>query len=180
MTRRTAAGRLGLALATALAPASSIVYFAGPCAAQEVVLRPLAAGVQERGEWNGPRVTELMGRAIERRASWAYGDRLEDYQAQARGHIYFLYDLGRNADRHLVKADQLALDLDWRRPDQTRQIIVGRREEKSLPTNIRYHLDHLTVVLDNFGDRIFMGEGAEVRDALHPAAPGAHAWAAGP
>lgn len=108
-----------------------------------------------------------------RRASWTAAGELVDYQAHASGHIYFLYDLGRGTDRHLVKADQLALDLFWHVPDQTRQLIVGQREKKSLPTNIRYHLDHLTVVMDNLGDRIRLGEGSEVRDALHPAAPGA-------
>jgi hypothetical protein len=173
VSRRRPASRLSLTYLTALASAISIAYVARPCSAQEIVLRPPTAGVQERGDWNGPRVTQLVSRAIERRASWASDDRLQDYRAHARGHIYFLYDLGRNADRHLVKADQLALDLYWRTPDRTRQIIVGRKEEKALPTNIRYHLDHLTVVMDNFGDRIYMGEGAEVRDALHPAAPGA-------
>jgi hypothetical protein len=101
------------------------------------------------------------------------GRGLQDYRARARGHIYFLYDLGRNTERHLVKADQLALDLYWRAPNRTHQVMVGRRQEKALPTSIRYHLDHLTVVMDNFGDRVYMGEGAEVRDALHPAAASA-------
>jgi hypothetical protein len=37
---------------------------------------------------------------------------------------------------------------------------------------MQYHLDHLTVVQDEFGDLIRSGDGDEVRDALHPAAPG--------
>ncbi|UCC49675.1 MAG: BamA/TamA family outer membrane protein [Gemmatimonadota bacterium] len=123
------------------------------------------------GAWNAPRVRELVGRAIVRRATWAGEEVLQDYRAHARGHIYFLYDLGRGTERHLVKADQMALDLYWRAPGRTRQLIVGRRERKVLPTNIRYHLDHLTVVMDNLGDRVSLGEGSEVRDALHPAAP---------
>jgi hypothetical protein len=114
-----------------------------------------------------------MARAIGRRADWAADSGLIDYQARARGHIYFLYDLGRDTERHLVKADQLALDLYWHTPGRTRQLIVGRRDEKLLPTDIRYHLDHLTVAMDNLGNRIRLGEGSEVRDALHPAAPGA-------
>jgi hypothetical protein len=127
----------------------------------------------DQGEWNGDRVRELVGRSIARRASWLADGQLQDYRAHASGHIYFLYDLGRSTERHLVKADQLALDLYWRKPNLARQIIVGRHQEKSLPTNIRYHLDHLTVVMDNLGDRIWLGEGSEVRDALHPAAAGA-------
>jgi hypothetical protein len=123
--------------------------------------------------WNSRRARELIERAIERRASWIGDDRLEDYRASAQGHIYFVYDLGSGTERHLVKADQLALRLYWAAPNRTRQVVVGRRARKSLPTSITYHLDHLTVVMDNFGDRISLGEGSEVRDVLHPAAPGA-------
>jgi len=122
------------------------------------------------GRWNAPRVRALLGRAIERRAGWLRDESLQDYRAAATGHIYFLYDVGPNTERHLVKADQLALRLYWRAPDRTRQVIVGRREEKTLPTNVRYHLDHLTGVLDNLGDLVRLGECSEVRDVLHPAA----------
>jgi hypothetical protein len=117
-------------------------------------------------------VRELVSRAIARRSDLTDVG-LEDYQAHARGHIYFLFDTGRGTARHLIKADQLALDLYWRAPGRTRQVIVGRREERVLPTRIEYHIDHLTVVMDNFDDRIRMGEGSEVRDVLHPAAAGA-------
>lgn len=123
--------------------------------------------------WDSQRARELIGRAIERRSSWIGDDRLEDYRASAQGHIYFVYDLGSGTQRHLVKADQLALRLYWAAPSHTRQVVVGRRARKSLPTSITYHLDHLTVVMDNFGDRISLGEGSEIRDVLHPAAPGA-------
>jgi hypothetical protein len=50
-------------------------------------------------------------------------------------------------------------------------VIVGLRDRKSLPTNIHYHLDHLAVVQDNFGDLIRIGDGDEVSDVPHPAAP---------
>lgn len=71
-----------------------------------------------------------------------------------------------------MKADQIALDVFWEAPGRVRQRIVGRRDERRLPTDIRYHLDHLMVVTDDFGDRITMGEGDEVRAVLHPLAPG--------
>ncbi|MDQ3309620.1 MAG: hypothetical protein M3497_05790, partial [Gemmatimonadota bacterium] len=51
-----------------------------------------------------------------------------------------------------------------------KQRIIGLRDVKNLPTNIRYHEDHLAVVQDNFGDLIRYGDGDEVRDVLHPAA----------
>ncbi|UCC71784.1 MAG: BamA/TamA family outer membrane protein [Gemmatimonadota bacterium] len=160
-----AAGQIVVALAAALAPAASASTAPQlPSFAQDAPRRPSGS------DWNSTRVRQLVERAIARRASWAAEGELTDYQAHASGHIYFLYDLGRGTERHLIKADQLALDLFWLAPDRTRQLIVGQRDKKVLPTDIRYHLDHLTVVMDNLGDRIRLGEGSEVRDALHPAA----------
>ncbi|HEV3051769.1 MAG TPA: hypothetical protein VGX50_15795, partial [Longimicrobium sp.] len=59
----------------------------------------------------------------------------------------------------------------WKAPNLSRQRIIGLRDERNLPTNIHYHEDHLTVVQDNFGDLIRLGDGDEVADVLHPAAP---------
>lgn len=166
MSGHGALGLVSLALSVALASAGS----AHP-AVQLRIERQIGSVQRGEGDWNAPRVRELVRRAIERRATWTGDEALRDYRAHARGHIYFLYDLGRGTERHLVKADQMALDLYWRAPGRARQLIVGRREKKVLPTNIRYHLDHLTVVMDNLGDRVSLGEGSEVRDVLHPAAP---------
>ncbi|NIU32194.1 MAG: hypothetical protein GWN82_16220, partial [Gemmatimonadetes bacterium] len=95
------------------------------------------------------------------------------YRARALGNVYFFIDRADSAQQVLVKGDQIALDLYWRAPDQTRQWIVGRRDEKVLPTGIRYHLDHLTVVQDDFGDHIRLGDGDEVERVVHPVGPGA-------
>jgi hypothetical protein len=171
--RRIPAGVIGAALTAALAFSTETASAAPELPVASTVGFTAARRQAGDSAWNSAVVRRLIGQAIERRAGWTRGGDLLDYRASARGHIYFLYDLGRGSERHLIKADQLALDLYWHAPDQTRQLIVGRRERKVLPTNIRYHLDHLTVVMDNFGDRIRMGEGSEVRDALHPAAPGA-------
>ncbi len=46
------------------------------------------------------------------------------------------------------------------------------RDESVLPNRMRYHLDHLTVVQDEFADRIHLGDGDEVQGVPHPAAPG--------
>ena len=83
-----------------------------------------------------------------------------------------MVDRPSNGERTLVKADQLALEIFWRAPRATRQRIVGMRDQKALPTRIRYHLDHLTVVQDDFGDRIRLGDGDEVAAVIHPVAPG--------
>ncbi|HET8655191.1 MAG TPA: hypothetical protein VFL93_06730, partial [Longimicrobiaceae bacterium] len=124
--------------------------------------------------WNGPHALELIERAQMRRSGAIAADTgLVDYQAEARVFVYFYIDRTDTGQRNLVKTDQLALQLFWHAPDEVQQRIVGWRDEKSLPTNIHYHLDHLTVVMENFADVIRIGDGDEVRDVLHPAAPGA-------
>jgi hypothetical protein len=126
--------------------------------------------------WNGERALELVRRAQERRAETHADTGLVNYQSDARLYVYFYLDRGDTGERNLVKTDQLALEVFWQAPDQVKQRIVGWRDDKSLPTNIRYHLDHLTVVQENFGDEILLGDGDEVRGVLHPAAPRAEAF----
>ncbi|CAN5154761.1 hypothetical protein BH20GEM2_BH20GEM2_02850 [soil metagenome] len=148
-------------------------------AALLLLLFPAAAFAQKPppGDgWNSPRAIELIRTAQARRAETAVDTGLVNYQAEARGHVYFYLDQGEGQERTLVKADQVALEVFWAAPASTKQRIVGLRDRKSLPTNIQYHLDHLSVVQDNFGDRIRLGDGDEVRDVLHPAAPGATAF----
>lgn len=129
---------------------------------------PLAA---QAGEWDAPRALALVREARAARAM--PGDSgLSSYRATAEGHVYFYLDRPETGDRVLVKADQVALEVYWRAPHFTKQRIVGMRDESVLPNQMRYHIDHLTVVQDEFADRIRMGDGDEVRDVPHPAAPG--------
>jgi hypothetical protein len=130
---------------------------------------PSAAQAQEDG-WDGTRVLEMVRRAQERRAESLVDTGLVDYQADARGYIYYYLDRTDVDERTLVKTDQVALDIFWRAPDQAKQRIIGLRDVRNLPTNIHYHEDHLTVVMDNFGDLIRLGDGDEVSDVLHPTA----------
>ncbi len=58
-----------------------------------------------------------------------------------------------------------------RPPATSKQVILGWRDGRWLPTDISYHRDHLGIVTNNFGDRIRVGEGDEVRDVVHPLAP---------
>lgn len=134
---------------------------------------PLAAqAVAGDSAWNAPRAIELIERAQARRRAANADTGLVNYQADARLYVYFYLDRTDTGERNLVKTDQLALEVLWQAPDHVKQRIVGWRDEKSLPTNIHYHLDHLTVVQENFGDEIRIGDGDEVRGVLHPAAPG--------
>ena len=139
----------------------------GPAAAQERIEGP--------GPWNGERALELVERAREVRQRSFVDTTLTSYRADATGYVYFFLDRPGSDERTPVKTDQIALEVYWRAPDQTHQRIVGRRDEKSLPTNIKYHLDHLTVVQDEFPDRIRLGDGDEVADVTHPVAPGSEA-----
>ena len=136
------------------------------------LLLPADSWAQGTEGWNDPRALELVARARGVRQSAAVDPDLRSYQAIATGHVFFLVDRPSSGERTLVKADQLALEIYWRGPRDTRQRIIGMRDQKVLPTNIRYHLDHLTVVQDDFGDRIRLGDGDEVAAVVHPVAPG--------
>jgi hypothetical protein len=151
---------MNLSIRTLAAAALALAAFAAPAAAQD-----------GEGSWNAPRALELIQRAQERRQVALSDTGMVDYQADARGYIYFYLDRRDTGERSLVKTDQVALDVFWKAPNLSKQRIIGLRDERSLPTNIQYHQDHLTVVQDNFGDLIRLGDGDEVRDVLHPAAP---------
>lgn len=141
-------------------------------------LGALPARAQEPVEvdWNSPRALELIERAQMRRMEAHADTGLINYQADARIYVYFYLDREDTGTRNLVKTDQVALELFWEAPDLVKQRIVGWRDEKSLPTNINYHLDHLTVVMENFGDEIRLGDGDEVQGVPHPAAPAAETF----
>ncbi|MDX1394563.1 MAG: hypothetical protein R3195_09230 [Gemmatimonadota bacterium] len=146
------------------------VIAAGVLTLATVYVFPAAAQEVDDAEWGAPRTLGLVERAIEAR-SHAFADTtLERFEATAQGHIYFLGDF--RGEREVVRADQVALEVRWQAPDNAVQTIVGRRHEVRLPTKIQYHIDHLSLVLDNLGDRIELGEGDEVLGVPHPASPG--------
>lgn len=124
--------------------------------------------------WDSPEALALARRATERRGRAAGDTTLRDYRAQAHGFLFFLGQFGEGLTEppRLVKTDQLELEVYWKAPGRSKQRIVGRRDRTDLPTDIRYHLDHLGIVQNNFGPRIRLGEGDEVRDVPHPFAPG--------
>jgi hypothetical protein len=131
-----------------------------------------ASLLAQEPEWNSERALELLGAARQSRLETAVDTTFRSYEAEARGYVSFFIDRPDEAERTLVKKDQIALEVFWRAPNDTKQRIVGHRDRKVLPTSIRYHLDHLTVVQDEFGDLIRLGDGDEVEAVLHPMAPG--------
>jgi hypothetical protein len=108
--------------------------------------------------------------ATNRRAQQLADTGLRDYAARAHGYVTFLAQLGEGFREppQIVKADELALEVYWRAPNLSKQLIVGRRDSTLLPTDIQYHRDHLGIVQNNFPATIRIGDGDEVRDVPHP------------
>ncbi len=120
--------------------------------------------------WNDPPTLELVARAIGRRTAQLADTGLADYRAVAHGYLTFLAQLGEGFPDppQVVRADELAVEVYWRAPNQSKQRLVGRRDTLVLPTDIAYHRDHLAIVQNNFPAIIRIGDGDEVRDVPHP------------
>jgi hypothetical protein len=112
-------------------------------------------------------------RAVERRLAVQADSSLNSYRARAHGFLFFLAQVGQGLAEppRLVKADQLEVEVYWEAPNRSKQVILGWRDGTFLPTDIRYHRDHLGIVTNNFGNVIRIGEGDEVRDVVHPLSP---------
>jgi hypothetical protein len=129
---------------------------------------PLAAQ-----SWNAPAALDLVRRATGRRLEAQADGSLTSYRSRAHGFVFFLAQVGQGLTEppRLVKADELRVEVYWRAPDRSKQVILGWRDGAFLPTDINYHRDHLGIVTNNFGDVIRIGEGDEVRDVPHPLSP---------
>ncbi len=123
--------------------------------------------------WNSPAAVELVRRGVERRSAAQADPGLRSYRARAHGLVFFLAQVGKGlgGPPRLVKADELNVEVYWQAPNRSKQVILGWRDTTFLPTDIKYHRDHLGIVTNNFGDLIRIGEGDEVRDAVHPLSP---------
>lgn len=128
---------------------------------------PLAAQV-----WNDSAAVALVERGIAARARAEPDSSLISYHTRAHGFLFFLAQAGRQLQGppRLIKADELDVDVYWRAPATSRQVILRWRDGRWLPTDVHYHRDHLGIVTSNFGDRIRIGEGDEVKDVVHPLA----------
>jgi hypothetical protein len=123
--------------------------------------------------WNSPQTLALIRRAVDRRLAVQGDSALTSYQARAHGFVFFLAQVGEGLTEppRLVKADELDVDVYWKAPNTSKQVILGWRDGAFLPTDIIYHRDHLGIVTNNFGNMIRIGEGDEVRDVPHPLSP---------
>jgi hypothetical protein len=133
----------------------------------------LAAAPAAGQTWNDEASRALAARGVARRTEDAARG-LQDFRARAHGFVFFLAQLGAEglaAPPRLVKSDQLELEVYWQAAGRSKQRIIGWRDRAELPTDIRYHRDHLGIVMNGFADRIRLGDGDEVRDVPHPLAP---------
>lgn len=136
-------------------------------------LLPLTVAAQARPDsaaWNDASTLRLVDRAIARRTAQLADTGLVDYTARAHGYLTFLAQVGEGFPDppRVLKTDELAVEVYWRAPDQSKQRIVGRRDTLLLPTDIEYHRDHLAIIQNNFPAVIRLGDGDEVRDVPHP------------
>jgi hypothetical protein len=143
----------------------SIAVLFAACCTTAVAPRALSAQ-----QWNDPRSRALVEQATERRARQIADTALASYKAAAHGYLTFLAQVGEGFTEppKIVKADELALEVYWRAPNLSKQLIAGRRDTLLLPTDINYHRDHLGIVQNNFPNIIRLGDGDEVRDVPHP------------
>jgi hypothetical protein len=126
-----------------------------------------------RSAWGDTAAVALARRAIARRMGELADTTLHDWRATARGHLAFLGQIGDGwiETPRLVQTEELALDLAWRRPNQSVQRLVGRRDSLLLPGNVGYYRSRYAVVLNDLPDLIRLGDGRDVRDVPHPLAP---------
>jgi hypothetical protein len=120
--------------------------------------------------WNDAQVGPLIRRAILLRETPANDTALRHYRSHAHGFVFSLAQFGRGFPDppRLAKADELEVEVYWEAPGLSKQRIVGWRDGTFLPYTTRYHRDHLGIVTNNFGPVIRIGEGDEVKDAIHP------------
>lgn len=129
----------------------------------------------DREDWNDARTVEIVRRAIAARHQ-GRDTGLERFSAYAEGQVHYLAEYGAELRDQAVRSDRIALELRWRRGVGSLQTIIGRRHASWMPTTVKYHVDHLSLVVENFGNRIHIGDGDEVRDVLNPVAPEAPAF----
>ena len=88
--------------------------------------------------WNAPAALALVRRATADRATAQADSSLASYRTRAHGFVFFLAQVGEGLREppRLVKADELRVEVYWRAPDRSKQVILGWRDGAFLPTDI--------------------------------------------
>ena len=102
--------------------------------------------------WNSPAARALAQRGVERRQEAQADSALRSWRTRAHGFVFFLAQIGSGltGPPRLVKADELDVEVYWQVPGRSKQIILGWRDGRFLPTDIDYHRDHLGIVTNDF------------------------------
>jgi hypothetical protein len=150
---------------------AGVLAFVAPALAAEAQEAGAARSARvSGGVWRDPAADSLVARAIALRGRQLADSTLLSYQADARGFLAFLAQLGEGVviPPRVVQSEQLALRISWWQPGRSAQRLVGRRDTTLLPADVGYYRDRYGVVLDNLPDRIRLGDGQDVRDVAHP------------
>jgi len=113
----------------------------------------------------------LVREASALRSAQATDTTLASWRATAHGvlRLMSVSEPGTVSRSEPVKVDELTATVYGRLPDRVKQIITTWRDTALQPfAQTRYHRDHLGIVSSDFGDRIRLGDGDEVRDLIHP------------
>jgi hypothetical protein len=122
--------------------------------------------------WVGGMELPLVRQASAQRKAQATDTALASWRATAHGLVRLapVGVPGRVTSDVPAKADELTVTVYGRLPDRIKQVI-SNWSDTVLKAGIdipRYHRDHLGIVSSDFGDRIRLGDGDEVRDLIHP------------
>jgi hypothetical protein len=140
---------------------------------------PLTAPATAPGAWNDSAALALVRRATARRQAQLADTALRDYRALARGSLTFLGQVGEGFTEppRVIQATQVATEVYWRAPDQSKQVVVGQRDTTLLPTDNDFYRDRYGIVQNNFPSVIRLGNATDVADVPHPlSASGAPAY----
>ena len=132
-----------------------------------------AAAQGDPGQWNDARAQALVALAIARRSRQLADTGLTDYKATAHGYLTFLAQAGPGYPDppKIIRSDELAVEVYWRAPNLSKQLVVGHRDTLLLPGDIGYYNDRYGIIQNNFPDSIRLGDGHDVRGVPHPLAP---------
>lgn len=121
-------------------------------------------------QWRPGRELPLVARAAELRASRDRDTLLAGWRAMAHGMVRFaaVVEHGGTSIERVIRADELRVEVYGEAPNRSKQFIVAWRDTVFQPTPIVYHRDHLGIVTNDFGARIRLGNGDEVRDVVQP------------
>lgn len=120
--------------------------------------------------WQGGNAVDVVTRAVSERERRDSATVLAGWQALARGTVRFAAVIrhGEVPIERVIRVDALHVEVYGEAPDRSKQVIVAWRDTVLQPTRIAYHRDHLGIVTHDFGSRLRLGEGDEVRDVPHP------------